>query len=602
MLNGRIYRAALLPLLFALVIAAFSLEEGPRPLTATLAPDAFNGARAFAEAQSLAARFPDRRPGSRGDEALAAYVAARLRGLGGTAGGGFQVRSRRIGAQTIDGRRTLTDVIAERPGAGAGRSLVLLAHRDAAGRGAGAELSGTAALLELARVFAASETQRSIVLVSTSGGSGGAAGARAFAAGGSASVDAAIVLGDLAGPRARKPFLTPFSDGFGSAPLRLQRTVAGALSHETGAAPGAPSELAQLAHLVLPFTVGEQGPLQAGGVPAVLVQVSGEPGPSAGERAQPARLQGFGRAVLSAVYALDAGPDVPGAGETGLPIERKVLPAWAVRLLLGVLLLPPLLVTVDGLARVRRRRERVGRWVAWVGACALPFLAAVLLARLLGIARLVPAPAGPVPAAALPGGAATVEAVLAVALALALAWLAWPALVRRGGLPPRPDCDAAGVAMLLVLLGVSAVVWVLNPYTSLLLIPALNLWLLVASAEWRPAGRLARRATPLALVAFALAPLVLLLAFYAARLGYGAWDLARAVVLLLAGGYVGIAAGVLWSLALGCAAAATLLALRPVRSPFGEGEAGDGTRITVRGPVSYAGPGSLGGTESALRR
>ena len=28
----------------------------------------------------------------------------------------------------------------------------------------------------------------------------------------------------------------------------------------------------------------------------------------------------------------------------------------------------------------------------------------------------------------------------------------------------------------------------------------------------------------------------------------------------------------------------------------------DTTQITVRGPVSYAGPGSLGGTESALRR
>ena len=40
-----------------------------------------------------------------------------------------------------------------------------------------AELSGTAALLELARVFAARETKRTIVLVSTSGGSGGDAGA-----------------------------------------------------------------------------------------------------------------------------------------------------------------------------------------------------------------------------------------------------------------------------------------------------------------------------------------------------------------------------------------------------------------------------------------
>ena len=31
-------------------------------------------------------------------------------------------------------------------------------------------------------------------------------------------------------------------------------------------------------------------------------------------------------------------------------------------------------------------------------------------------------------------------------------------------------------------------------------------------------------------------------------------------------------------------------------------EAGDDASITVRGPSSYAGPGSLGGTESALRK
>ena len=59
---------------------------------------------------------------------------------------------------------------------------MILAHRDASARGAEAELSGTAALLELARVFAARETQRTIVLVSTSGGSGGDAGAADFVA------------------------------------------------------------------------------------------------------------------------------------------------------------------------------------------------------------------------------------------------------------------------------------------------------------------------------------------------------------------------------------------------------------------------------------
>ena len=91
------------------------------------------------------------------------------------------MRTHRFQAQTIDGERTLSTVIAQRPGASGGAPIVIVAHRDAAApvRSAPeAELSGTAALLELARVFAARETQRTIILVSTSGGSGGDAGAR----------------------------------------------------------------------------------------------------------------------------------------------------------------------------------------------------------------------------------------------------------------------------------------------------------------------------------------------------------------------------------------------------------------------------------------
>ncbi|MFI5009856.1 MAG: M28 family peptidase, partial [Solirubrobacterales bacterium] len=168
MLNGRLYRAGLVPLLLAVAIAGFSLSGRAAPLTSTLAPDAFDGPRAFAELQSLAARFPRRRPGSEGDARLAAYIARTLEGVGGSAAGGFSVHTRGVEAPTIEGRRTLTTVIATRPGVTGASPIVLLAHRDAAGAGARAELSGTAALLELARVFATSETQRTIVLVSTS--------------------------------------------------------------------------------------------------------------------------------------------------------------------------------------------------------------------------------------------------------------------------------------------------------------------------------------------------------------------------------------------------------------------------------------------------
>ena len=132
MLNGRLYRATFIPVLIALAIAAFSLTARPLPLVSTLAPDAFIGARAAASMKSLAAEFPDRTPGSAGDEALAARIARSLEGLGGPTGGGFSVRTRHFDARTAEGRRSLTTVIAQRPGSTDATPVVILAHRDAA--------------------------------------------------------------------------------------------------------------------------------------------------------------------------------------------------------------------------------------------------------------------------------------------------------------------------------------------------------------------------------------------------------------------------------------------------------------------------------------
>ncbi len=594
MFNWRLYRVAFVPLLFALLIAAFSLTPRALPLTSTLAPDAFSGARALAEADSLAAEFPDRRPGSAGDQALAARITQLLKGLGGTAGGGFSVHAHHFRGETIDGERSLTTIIAQRPGSTDAAPIVILAHRDAQARGSQAELTGTAALLELARVFATRETRRTIVLLSTSGGSGGDAGAAEYAANSNGPLDAAIALGDLAGADQRKPFVVPFSDGFGSAPLQLQRTVAYAIAQETGSDPGAPSTIGQLAHLAFPVAAGEQGPLDAEGLPAVLVQASGERGPSAREPVSAERLQGFGRAVLSAVDALDAAPEITRALQTGVVVQHQVIPMWAVRLLVAALILGPLLVAVDALARLRRRREPVARWTLWTLACSAPFLLCALFAYLLGALGAVPATSALPFAAPLDGSAVT--AVVAVVLVLVLAWLVWPALVRRSGLSVRPASEAAGLAMLLVLLAVCILAWALNPFSALLLLPALHLLLVIASPELRP-----RPPAALGLVALALLPLVLLVAFYAHQLGLDPFEVAWMGVLLLAGGHVGALGALSWSLAFGCLAAAVMLALtgsEPVPGLSGDYE----SEITIRGPRSYAGPGSLGGTESALRR
>ena len=79
MLDPRIYRAGFVALALALVLAAFSLLDQQGPLRSNLAPDAFSAQNALGLMSSLARRHPDRRPGSAGDGAVAAYVARRLR-------------------------------------------------------------------------------------------------------------------------------------------------------------------------------------------------------------------------------------------------------------------------------------------------------------------------------------------------------------------------------------------------------------------------------------------------------------------------------------------------------------------------------------------
>jgi hypothetical protein len=622
MFDGRIYRAAFVPFLFVLVIAGFSLSGQASPLGSTLAPDAFNGPRAFAGLQTLVKRFPERRPGSASDNELAAYIAAQLRGLGsasgttgsgpstpvsgestsGTsavaAGGGFQVSTRQVQAATIEGMRTLTTVIAERPGSTGLSPIVIMAHRDASEAGSAAQLSGTAALLELARVFSESETRRTIVLVSTSGGSGGYAGAADFAEHDSQSPDAAIVLGDLAGSVVHKPFVLPFSSKSQIAPEVLQRTLDGAISQDVGTDSGAPGLASQLAHLALPLTTGEEAPLNSAGTPAVLVQVSGERGPTAGEKVSANRLQNFGKAVLSSIYALDEAQSIAPRFAARISLGHKLLPGWAVRLLALALLLPPLLVGVDALARLRRRREPMRRWLVWTLSGALPFLASALFAILLGSFGIIAAPASQLSAGALSADGSTLAATLATAFVLALALLAWPALARRLALPLRPNADGAALAVLLVLLGVALLTWIFNPFACLLLVPALHLWLVAIGPGRRPEPQ--ARALAYGAIALGALPSLLLALAYARELGLGVGGLAENVVLALAGGQLGPLSVLLWSVALGCLFAALLLApaAETIAAPGAEGW----PEIATRGPASYAGPGSLGGTESALRR
>lgn len=593
MTDPRLYRAALAPVLLALVLLGFSLENRPRPLTTTLAPDAFAGDRAFDRAYGsggLADRFPDRRPGSLGDERLADLAVAQMREAG------FRVRTIVHEGDTIDGIRTLRTVVAERTGT-VDERVVVVAHRDAAGPRAEAELSATAALLELARVFGAPrQTQRTLTLVSTSGGSGGGAGAARLAEELDGPVAGVLVLGDLASRNLRVPLLSPWSNGLGGSPARLRSTLQDALRLETGGAAKPPRALSQAVRFALPGTYGEQGVLLASGLPAIALSIGGDHGPAAGAPVSRERLTQLGRAALRTVTALDGAPRGrpvnAEASSADLVTSRKVLPGWAVRLFVGALLLAPLVVAVDALAAARRAREPILVWLRWTLVSALPLVVTALFAIALGAVGLVAAtPGTPVSPEALPAQA---PALLAVGLVLVLAW-AWlrPAVLRlaraAGGDVSSP---AAGVVVLLVAVVAAIVVWIGNPYAALPLVPALHLWLFALAAELE-----LRRVVRVVLVALGLVPVAIVATAVAGALGLGGLDAVWELLLVVAGGHVSLVSVLTWSLLGGCAASALTIAWRSRAR-----EDADALPITVRGPRSYAGPGSLGGTESALRR
>jgi len=596
-LDARVYRTAFLPALVALFVAAFALEDRPAPGRADIATDVFDAERAFGSGsapapqslRALSAAFPQRAPGSPGDIGLAQVVEDTFR-----APDEGQERSSFNVTRTADDNGIVT-VTATRPGFST-RRIVVLAHRDGPGD---ANLSATAALLELARLLKSRDLEKTLVLVSTSGATTGFAGAREWArANAGTPVDGVIVLGDLAGTSIRKPWVVSWPLSPGPTPLGLQRTVAAAVRREVRSPAGGPRALGQWARRALPITVSAQGPIGAE-LPAVLLSQTGELGPAPDVPVSETRLEAFGRAALSAIGAVDnAGPrDGPafGGAPSGIVTLRNVLPDWSARLVVGTLLLPALLAALDAFFRARRRRVPIAPWIAWLAVAAVPLPVAWLWMRAIGAFDVIEAPDGPLLPGPIdtPGLVAMASALIAGGLACWLARLA-AGRVRRAEPPEEdgrgrviPGVDGLAVATGVWLCGVTAIAWVLNPYAAGVLLLATHLWIF-AAAGWP------LRYGLLALVA-GLIPVGLIAVYYGFALDLGPAGLAWGAALSAAAGYglwsTLLVAGLLAALA---ATLRALLARRRITQEVAP--------IRTRGPVSYAGPGSLGGTESALRR
>ena len=588
MIEPQLYRAAFIPAVVAVVLAMFSLQSQPRPLSQGLAADVlFEGELAAQTAGRIVVAEPDRRAGGRGDAATADRV-ARVFGQRGfvVERDGFRHAGRRL--ENVIGRR-------------AGRSrrqLVLVAARDARGvPDAAGSAADTAALLELARVFEGRPTSLTLVLASVDGSTLGEVGADRLARsiGSPDLVEAVMVMSNLGSGQRRGSAIVPWSNDTTRGGIGLQRTLGESIREELAEPVGSTGAAGQLFRLSFPLGIGSQGPFLDRGFEAVRVSGSGELPPDRDAAVVDGdTLGGLGRATLRTVTAIDR----PGAAEHGpetyVIAVSQVMPGWPLALLALALLLPPLVASVDAFARARRRREPVATWLRWLAAWLAPFVAALAMAELLALVGATPdPPPAPVPPSDHPlDGAAVAVMGGVVVVAAGAFWLARRLLVHSAE-PADPARPGAATALALVTSVTALALWVVNPFSALMTVPALHLWLLATLSESPPP----RRARAL-MVAAGMLPALLVVVYHLFVLHLdpisGAWYL----LLLVTGHVVGLVSallGCVWLAAL-CAAFAIVRAARDPERP----EARAGPRVC--GPGAYAGPGSLGGTESALRR
>jgi hypothetical protein len=516
----RIWRATLLPVVAVLLLAMFSLQETPRALEPALPPDAFDGEAAATLARDLAAAHANPAPGSEQDEALADVVEERFESF--EAG----ELSEQSFTASVDGDDTeLRNVIMVLPGQSERQVAVMAPRDDASGGGAGSSIASTAALLEIATGLAGSTHEKTLVFVSTDGSTAGAAGARAFARDYSEAdlLDAVVVLSQPAAASQHPPLVVPWSSGPESTSSQLVETARGMVEEEVDLPPGDESPLRDLFRLAIPAGLGEQGPLIESGIDAVRLSSDGElPLPAAEddvEAVDAETLSRFGRAALGIVLSLDrTGAELEHGPGAYISLAGSLLPGWTLSLLGLSLLLGPVAVAAASLARAASSPAVAVRGFAWAALRIVPFALAAALVGAFAVVGAIPSPDFPFDPAeqglGLAGSISFVVAVIAFALA---AFLLRPLLA-----PPVKLANVApGAALgLAALAGLG--LWAVNPYLGLL--AGVGMQALVPAAAKVGGGRLAAAG----FVALACVPGVLALADLAWRFdaGTGAvWDM-----------------------------------------------------------------------------
>lgn len=569
MIDPRIYRAGFLPAIVALVVVMFSVQPLPEPLEPPISPVGFEAGPGARVARQIVAVAPERQPGSEGDSLAADLVSERF---GAIEGGEL---SEQPFEGSFDGDDVeLRNVILVLPGESE-RQVVLMARRDSAeGPGFATSAAATGALVEIAESFGGARHSKTLVFVSTTGGSDGAQGAREFAEHYPERdlIDAAIAIEQPAADESEPPHVLPWSTEDDSTAIQLTLTAEQAVSEQIDVAGDGDGLVAGLLRLALPSGLGEQSVLVAEGIDAVGLSSAGErPLPPSRDDTTEAlsapTLADFGRAALSMLVTLDATTEAlergPGSYVT---FSDNLIPGWSIALLVIALVLPAGLAAVDAMARAWRKREGLPRDLVWVASRSLPFLAALVLAYLLALSGLAPSPRFPYDPGRFEVGWRSALVLLFLVVATVLAWIA----IRALRVPRGAGRDGLAAATGVVLCGSVAAVWLLNPYLALLLVPAAHVWLAAIGS-----GGPARRAVIAVAVAAALILPLIAAVDLAGRLEVGItvpWQL----LLMVTGGQIGFVTALL-----GCLVAGGLVAL--IATALAPEEVHGTLRIAARG-------------------
>jgi len=477
-IDFRVYRAAFLPALVAIVVLLFALQVPPAPLTPVVAPAEFDEAAATKTTRQIVDTAPVRTPGSEGDAAIGDLVEKRFRAVRDG-----QVAEQRFSG-SFDGKDVqLRNVILTLPGASP-QNVVVMASRDSAsGPGAASSAAATAALLELVKELANTTHRKTLTFVSTDGGSDGALGATQFASQFPQRdlIDGAIVLWQPGSATRRQPSLLQTSDGPQSASSGFARTAARALTDQTGTKPQEQGFMGELAALAFPTGLGDQAVVIEHGIDAIGLSSAGER-PLAASQDQLANLStstlgDFGRTALLLAVTLDAAPGPPDHGPSAyVTLSGSLVPGWTLALLALTLVLPAAVASIDGLARALRRRRRIGWALGWSASRALPPVAALLFFYVLTAFGIVANPTFPFDPAGFRVGAGEIVVMTLLGLIILGGYYA----IRGWRVPSGLATDAAAPALGLVSVVAVLLAWLVNPYLALVLVPLGHIWLLDA--------------------------------------------------------------------------------------------------------------------------